>query len=571
MKLSLRNKFLFPTLTIIIIGLGISIVLSFFISKKIIEGRIKTQILQIVDLNDKNLSSWIKITQMDISRWSEQNYFKIAVRDTFMGKASRKAASEQLEEGKKKNLFYESVNVANEGGMVVASSEHIENFKTLDISEQDYFQEAIKGNPFISDAFRSDVTGNPVFVISSPIIDKERIVGVLFGVVNLEYFNRNYIDNIRIAENGYAYMINQNGLTIAHPDKTMILNLNIKQFEFAKEIAKEEGIMFYTFRGVKKFGSFKKNKETGWILGVAANVSDIMAPVKFHGKVNLYIAVFILILVTIVIFFITRTVVKPLTLIITGLGNISAQVTSCSSQVSSASQDLSQSSSRQAISMEETTSALKQISCMIKENADNSAEADRLMKETNHVVKNASASMSKLTASMDEISKSGDETFKIIKAINEIAFQTNLLALNAAIEAARAGEAGAGFAVVAEEVRNLAIRSAEAAQNTANLVEGINQKVRYGSEIVDNATLAFSEAAESMVRLGELLGKITVASDKQSRSISEVSHSGQELGNIIQQNLASAEESASVSEEMYALTEQMEHFVIQLSKILKGE
>ena len=103
--------------------------------------------------------------------------------------------------------------------------------------------------------------------------------------------------------------------------------------------------------------------------------------------------------------------------------------------------------------------------------------------------------MDKLTTSMGEISKASEETSKIIKTIDEIAFQTNLLALNAAVEAARAGEAGAGFAVVADEVRNLAMRAAEAAKNTANLIEGTVKKVKDGSELVGQTEKEFREVA----------------------------------------------------------------------------
>src|SRR5512140_1539346 len=134
---------------------------------------------------------------------------------------------------------------------------------------------------------------------------------------------------------------------------------------------------------------------------------------------------------------------------------------------------------------------------MTKQNAENAAQANNLMAETKGAVTRANQSMEKLTASMGEISRASEETSKIIKTIDEIAFQTNLLALNAAVEAARAGEAGAGFAVVADEVRNLAMRAAEAAKNTADLIEGTVKKIKGGADLLGKTSGEFSEVSTS--------------------------------------------------------------------------
>jgi len=180
------------------------------------------------------------------------------------------------------------------------------------------------------------------------------------------------------------------------------------------------------------------------------------------------------------------------------------QVSSAAGQVSTASQSLAEGASEQAASIEETSSALEEMASMTRQNADNATQADTLMKEANQVVNSANASMDELTRSMEEISRASEETSKIIKTIDEIAFQTNLLALNAAVEAARAGEAGAGFAVVADEVRNLAMRAADAAKNTANLIEGTVKKVGAGGELVARTNEAFGEVSRSTAKVGEL-------------------------------------------------------------------
>jgi methyl-accepting chemotaxis protein len=172
--------------------------------------------------------------------------------------------------------------------------------------------------------------------------------------------------------------------------------------------------------------------------------------------------------------------------------------------------------------------------------------------------------MGELTHSMEEISKASEETSKIIKTIDEIAFQTNLLALNAAVEAARAGEAGAGFAVVADEVRNLAMRAAEAARNTADLIEGTVKKVKDGGDLVATTNEAFAEVAQSAAKVGELVGEIAAASNEQAQGIGQVNTAVAEMDKVVQQNAANAEESASASEEMSAQAEQMKGYVEEL-------
>ncbi len=263
-----------------------------------------------------------------------------------------------------------------------------------------------------------------------------------------------------------------------------------------------------------------------------------------------------------------RSIIRPINRAISGLDEASDQVASASGQVSSASQQLAEGSSEQAASLEETSSALEEVTSMTKQNADNAIQANRLMMESSTIVNQANQTMADLTTSMNEISRASEETQKIIKTIDEIAFQTNLLALNAAVEAARAGEAGAGFAVVADEVRNLAMRAAEAAKNTAALIEGTVRKIKEGNQLVEKTNQDFQQVSASVTKSGELVGEIAAASQEQAQGIGEVNTAVAEMDKVVQQNAANAEESAAAAEEMNAQAEQMKEYVGELVKLV---
>ena len=261
---------------------------------------------------------------------------------------------------------------------------------------------------------------------------------------------------------------------------------------------------------------------------------------------------------------ISRGLVKAVTWVAQGIGGNSEQVAQAAAQVSTASQVLAEGASEQAASLEETSSSMEEMASMTRQNADNAAQADSLMHETRVVVDKAEKSMAEMSKSMQEISTSGEAIGKIIKAIDEIAFQTNLLALNAAVEAARAGEAGQGFAVVAGEVRNLAQRAADAAKNTAGLIEDTIDKMHQGNSLVAEAADAFSDVASNARKVGELIAEIAAASNEQAQGIDQVNRAISELDQVTQRNAATAEESASASEEMTAQSESMKELVGQL-------
>jgi methyl-accepting chemotaxis protein len=267
---------------------------------------------------------------------------------------------------------------------------------------------------------------------------------------------------------------------------------------------------------------------------------------------------------------VARSIALPIRRIMFNLNEGSEQITAAAGQVARASQSLAGGASEQAAGIQETSSSMEEIASMIRQSARNTHEASGLMDEANQAVTGGQESMKRLAGAIGEIKSSADETAKIVKTINDIAFQTNLLALNAAVEAARAGEAGKGFAVVAEEVRSLALRSAEAARNTGDIIEGSIRRAETGVEVTAETHDAFKTIADRAKKVNDLVREIAAASQEQTAGVDQINSAISDMDNVTQSNAAGAEESASAGEELARQADELRTLVRDLQFLVDG-
>ncbi len=277
---------------------------------------------------------------------------------------------------------------------------------------------------------------------------------------------------------------------------------------------------------------------------------EAAASAQRANQILLLITLLLLTSAYVVLYLMQRDFASPLDRIVTDLGKGSGRFLQVSNQIADSSNQLVQCASEQASAIEETSASLEEMSSMIHSSARNADHARTLASESQVSASEGMASMKEMTEAMAAIERSSNEVVKIVKSIDEIAFQTNILALNAAVEAARAGEAGAGFAVVAEEVRSLAQRSAAAANESETKIEASIKSSRQGAQCLTGVGESFSRIGSKVQETHNIVSEIALATKEQAQGIEQVTIAIQEMSKVAQSSAINTEQIASAAEEM---------------------
>lgn len=300
-------------------------------------------------------------------------------------------------------------------------------------------------------------------------------------------------------------------------------------------------------------------------------IETVRAQATSHTRaIIIAAAVFLLAAFALALFFLGKLVIKPIQNISHSLSAGGRRLFQTANEVATASHTMAQGAGAQASAMEQTSASLEEISAMTRQNGENAGLVNQKMAQASQVVGKAGTSMDELTQSIQKISQASQETATIIKAIDDIAFQTNLLALNAAVEAARAGQAGAGFAVVAEEVRNLALRAAQAAKETETMIERTITRTADGSRLVREANHAFAEIAQTTTEVTVLIHEIAQASNEQVKGFQQITSALLDIDRVTQENAGHAERSADDADLLQQESHQVKDIVDELIFLVEG-
>jgi len=564
MSLSLQNRFFIPTTVTVALAMGLMLGITVYKSGNALESEVIDGMVTTCAITTQQLDSWHHDRERDLRIWKDLEPIRLAV----AGSGAQDATT-LLQSIKSKSEEYEGVHLCNGRGEVIASSDP-SLVGSANFGDRDYFRESIQGREATSDVIVSRVTGKPCMVMSQPV-GSGGVDGVLVGVIDLAGFSRKFIEPIKLGATGYAYIATSKGIVFAHPKADVIMKTDISKHPWGQEmLAAGTGLSQYEFQGHHKKASYRTQDDSGWLVAVTIDDSQIEASSRAIALLGVVLTLAALVLVGVLIFFVARSVSGPILRIIENLTAGADQTAVASSHIAQSSQSLAQLTNESAAVVQETSANLQTMAASVQTTSTNAKAIRKNMEQAQVILSDGVNTVADLNRAIDQIKNASDKTSLIVRTIDEIAFQTNLLALNAAVEAARAGEAGKGFAVVAEEVRSLAQRAAQAAKETSALIE---TSIRYSDEGVTVGAAVhkvFEETAASADQVALMVVDVARASQEQSQGIDQISQAVSHLDSGSQSNAANAEEAASAAEELSAQAEDLHRSVAQLKALVFG-
>jgi len=304
MKPNIKVRFILPAFALFIIGMSTLSLVVYISTKEALKRASTDQMALVADFTRRNLDLWIEETKMTLRNWSEQQICQLAVRDSFIGQAARKASNVDLMGLKEKYGYFQDINLSDVSGNIVSSSDK-ETIGRINVSNRSYFKQAVRGEVFLSPIIKSERDGHPISVISTPVKEGMHIVGVVFSVIDMAVFMGKFLDPIDVGKSGYAFVLGKEGNLLVRPEQPDHLVSDIHDY-FQEMRDRKGGMILLSKKGSERVIVYTKSQKTDWIIGLDIDTNELFAPVSRIGRVNFVLSLVIVTLTCIFIFWVAR-------------------------------------------------------------------------------------------------------------------------------------------------------------------------------------------------------------------------------------------------------------------------